>query len=65
MSGVLLVVAVLSWDRLIDLAARIPLVPLVLVIASAACALAAGELYRRTRLRGPRRFVPPIRWWWP
>ncbi|MFF7127191.1 pentapeptide repeat-containing protein [Streptomyces sp. NPDC008240] len=63
-SGVLLVVAVLSWDRLVDLAARIPLVPLVLVIVSAACALTAGELYRRTRLRGPRRFTPPIRWWW-
>ncbi|MBL1109725.1 pentapeptide repeat-containing protein [Streptomyces sp. 5-8] len=63
-SGVLLVVAVLSWGRLVDLATRIPLVPLVLVIASAACALAAGELYRRTRPRGRRRFAPPIRWWW-
>lgn len=63
-SGVLLVVAVLSWDRLVDLAARIPLVQLVLVIASAACALTAAQLYRRTGLRGPQRSAPPIRWWW-
>ncbi|MES4907770.1 MULTISPECIES: pentapeptide repeat-containing protein [unclassified Streptomyces] len=62
-SGVLLVVAVFSWDRLVDLAGRIPPVPLVLVLASLACAVAAGELYRRTRLHSGR-FVPPIRWWW-
>jgi uncharacterized protein YjbI with pentapeptide repeats len=63
-SVVLLMVAVLSWDRLARLAAHIPLVPLVFVIMSMGFAVAADQLYRRTRLERQRRSAPRIRWWW-
>ncbi|MFF4393667.1 pentapeptide repeat-containing protein [Streptomyces sp. NPDC001552] len=60
----LLVVAVLSWDRMVSLAARIPLVPFLFVIVSVGCAVAADQLYRRTRSERQRRSAPRIRWWW-
>lgn len=60
-SAGLLVVAVVSWNRL---ATRIPVIPLVLVIAAVACAATAGELYRRSRPQRHRPSAPPIRWWW-
>ncbi|MFI1067005.1 pentapeptide repeat-containing protein [Streptomyces spororaveus] len=63
-SAGLLIAAVLSWNRLVTLATRIPPVPLVLVLMSAGCAVAADQLYRRTRSERQRRSVPRIRWWW-
>ncbi|MET9765042.1 pentapeptide repeat-containing protein [Streptomyces sp. NPDC006372] len=62
-SAALLVVA-FSWSRLFSLAARIPVAPLVLTIASAACGATASSLYRRARPPQNRHSVPPIRSWW-
>lgn len=60
----LLAVAVLSWDLLVNLAAHIPLVPLVIVIGAVGCAVAADQVYKRSRTERQRRFAPRIRWWW-
>ncbi|MEV5241946.1 pentapeptide repeat-containing protein [Streptomyces cinnamoneus] len=60
----LLVVAVLSWDRLVRLVAHIPPAPFVLVAVSVGCAVAADRLYRRMRPKQQRRSAPRIRWWW-
>ncbi|MDG9712637.1 pentapeptide repeat-containing protein [Streptomyces sp. DH10] len=63
-SAGLLLVAVVSWNRLVDLAARISVVPLVLVIGSVACAAAAARVQRQTRPLPLQPSAPPIRWWW-
>ncbi|MFD9304469.1 pentapeptide repeat-containing protein [Streptomyces sp. NPDC060048] len=64
LSALLLVAAVLSWDRVVGLAAHIPLVPLIFVIGAVGCAVVSDQLYNRTQPERQRRFAPRIRWWW-